>query len=209
MDFELIETILWENGEYFLSPLHVARLKRSAEYFNFEFSDKLINTSLTNTAKTLSTSLKYRIRLVLKKIGGLTITVAALEELPALPVKIAFSIKEIDKNDIFLKHKTTNRSLYDSELEKCRKNGLFDVIFTNQDKEITEGSITNIMIRRNGTYYTPPLSCGLLPGIYREYILKEQELPVKEKILYRKDIVEADEIMLINSVRKIVPAVLA
>ena len=36
-DFELLETLLWENGEYFLLERHIGRLAKSAEFFQIRF----------------------------------------------------------------------------------------------------------------------------------------------------------------------------
>ena len=124
-----------------------------------------------------------------------------------LPVKIALSDHRTDKSDEFLYHKTTFRKLYDHELTKYRTHGYFDVIFRNKNNEITEGTISNIMIRTGEIYLTPPVSCGILAGTYRDYLLKKDDFPLKEGILHQKDLESADEIFVINSVRKMIPAV--
>ncbi|RKY41733.1 MAG: hypothetical protein DRP85_05210 [Candidatus Makaraimicrobium thalassicum] len=216
-DLALIETILWENGAYFLPGLHMDRLERSAHYFAsrlasgslFPCNRPDIEKKLATLASHFDPSEKHRVRLLLKKGGELDLTSEILNTPDAYPAKIAVSDKRTDRNDIFLPHKTTNRLLYDRELAKYRADGFFDVIFLNQDNEVTEGAITNIMIRKGKDHLTPPLSSGLLGGVYRQWLLKTGELCLKEKILYRKDIQNADKIFVINSVRKMVPAVLA
>ena len=72
----------------------------------------------------------------------------------------------------------------------------------NTDGEVTEGAITNIVAKEGGEYFTPPESCGLLPGTYREYLLRSGELPLKEKVLRVEDLKNADKLFLVNSVRK-------
>ena len=76
------------------------------------------------------------------------------------------------------------------------------VIFLNEREEITEGAITNIFIMKEGKYYTPALNSGLLPGVFREYLLKEKK--ATECVLKLKDLKEADRILLVNSVCGIV-----
>ena len=112
------------------------------------------------------------------------------------------SIFRTSPGDIFLYHKTTNRELYGSEYERYRTKGYFDVIFLNTKGEVAEGAITNIVIKKNGRFYTPPLSSGLLPGVFRASLLKSGR--VKEKKIFLKDLRRADKIFLCNSVRGLV-----
>lgn len=207
-NFQLIETLLWEDGAYFLLDLHLERLQNSAHHFNFILNIDEINHFLESTAAALDPSIKYRLRLLLKASGRLQLDSRPLDEPEALPVKIAFSEKKTDKNDVFLLHKTTNRSLYDHELARYRAHGFFDCLFSNQDNEITEGAVTNVIISKDGEHFTPPLSSGVLPGVYRKYFINTGELNLKEKVLYKEDLLNADKILLMNSVRKMVPAIL-
>jgi len=206
--FSLIETLLWEKGEFFLLNLHLTRLQKSAQYFSYPYNKKDITKAIKNISDAFDVAKKYRIRLILKKSGELNVASNRLKALPTLPVKITFSNKRTDKNSVFFFHKTTNRAFYDKELTKYRKKGFFDVVFLNQDNEITEGAITNIIIQKNGNYLTPPLSSGLLNGVYRQYLLETDVLSLKEKILYKKDLLNADKIFVVNSVRKMLPAIL-
>ena len=66
---------------------------------------------------------------------------------------------------------------------------------------MTEGAISNIFVRKEKTFFTPPVACGLLPGVYRGHLLKKDPRKYKEKRLRLKDLEEADAIYLVNSVR--------
>lgn len=208
-DFDLIETILWEDGRYFLPELHIERLSKSAAYFSFRFDVPVIENELEKAATSMDVSSRYRVRLLLKKDGNVSTETYVLDNPDLSPLKITISRERTDTNDIFLYHKTTNRKLYDTELDKYRSEGFFDVLFLNEKEEITEGAITNIVIRKNGDYLTPPVPCGLLPGVYRKYLLQTDDIRLEEKVLYLEDLVSADEILLINSVRKMVHVVLS
>jgi para-aminobenzoate synthetase/4-amino-4-deoxychorismate lyase len=141
--------------------------------------------------------------MLLDKEGKVFIVSSVIDE--DCPEKIVdFSDKRTCSSDFFLFHKTTNRKMYDREYERCRQRGLYDLIFMNEKSQITEGVISNIFIRRNNHYYTPPLECGLLNGVYRRYILKKKILPAREKILFPEDIKTADEIIMTNAVRGMV-----
>lgn len=213
-DFSLIETLLAHNNSYFLLNLHMERLLSSANYFRsilgnqfFNFDINKIRYFLATNLATLNSDEKYKVRLLVDKNGRIDVSSILLEDIYD-PIKISFSDKKVKKQDPLLYHKTTNRSLYDSELSKYRKDGFFDVIFTNMDNEITEGAVSNILIMKNGRYFTPPVSCGLLDGTYRKHLFLEKKINLEEKILYKKDIFEADKVIVINSVRKTITALL-
>jgi para-aminobenzoate synthetase/4-amino-4-deoxychorismate lyase len=131
-----------------------------------------------------------------------------LDNVPS-PAIVSFSSKKTDKKDVYLYHKTTNRKIYEEELKDLRKKGEFDVIFTNKENEITEGAVTNIIIQKEKNFFTPPVSCGILNGVFREHLLRRGEIPLKEKILFKEDLVAADQIYMINSVRKMMPVTLS
>ncbi|MBU1784629.1 MAG: aminodeoxychorismate synthase component I [Candidatus Omnitrophica bacterium] len=206
--FDLIETMLWNNGSYYLSDLHLARMERSAAFFSFPFNKGELLAALKYKARSFDASKKYRIRISLDKDGKIKISAGSIKKALPAPVNIALSDKSTQKDNVFLSHKTTNRELYDSEFSKYRKKDCFDVLFFNEDGELTEGAITNVILRKDQEYFTPPISCGLLGGVYREHLMTCGEITIEEKVLRMEDLKNADEILLINSVRKIVPAVL-
>jgi branched-subunit amino acid aminotransferase/4-amino-4-deoxychorismate lyase len=206
--FSLIETILWESHLFFLLDLHLARLKKSADHFSFPCNISSIKEKLKDIGKNFITNEKYKVRILVNSTGDITVESEILIPLTEYPAKTVFSEIQIDKHDDFFKHKTTNRSLYNSEYTAAKKNGFYDVLFLNQDNEVTEGAISNISIQLNSKYFTPPLKCGLLPGVYRTYLLNIEHFPVIEQVLHKEDIFTADKTFLINSVRKIVPIIL-
>ncbi|MBM3252239.1 MAG: aminodeoxychorismate synthase component I [Candidatus Omnitrophica bacterium] len=205
-DFQLIETMLWRFPQgIFLLAYHLKRLSESAAYFGFRFNKKAIIDKLNKKTKFFDHSKKYRMRLLLSKDGNITIETKTLSSLDGL-AKIIFSEKKTNSVDYFLFHKTTQRKLYDDEYKKYKRLGFHDVIFMNEKNQVTEGAISNILIKTNGVFYTPPLDCGLLNGTYRQYLLRESKIPIKEKILHKNDIINADKIFLTNAVRGMVEA---
>jgi para-aminobenzoate synthetase/4-amino-4-deoxychorismate lyase len=142
---------------------------------------------------------EIRLRLLLKPSGEIGLEHRPLIASSSLIPKIAVSECKTQSKDPFLYHKTTHRGLYDNEHKKYAARGYFDVIFTNEKNQVTEGAISNIFVQIRGRYYTPPLNCGLLGGIERNVLIKK--LKVREKILYLKDLKRADKIILTNSVR--------
>lgn len=197
-DFKLIETMLCEAGTIKLPKYHLSRLKNSAEYFDFCFDEKIILKKLTGTIEKLGRAGSWRVRLLLSSDGRVDLFTEKIEKIKE-PVKIIFSKLKTNPEDIFLYHKTTQRQLYERELAKARQAGYFDVIFTNQKGEVTEGAISNIFFKKGRQLFTPPVASGLLNGVFRQYFMKKNL--VIEKVLYPEDLRQADEIFLTNAVK--------
>ena len=198
LNFHLIETMLYANGVAFLNE-HLSRMHFSASYFGIPFSKTRAKQILSKLK--LNKNNKYKIRLLLFMNGTFKTEVNTLDTNQPQKTKIIISKIKTDSKDIFLQHKTNFRSVYNAEYKKAVKKGLADYIFTNEKGEITEGCITNIFIKKNGRFYTPPLSSGLLNGIYRKALLKTNPKLYKEKIISLKVIKAAEEIYLCNSVK--------
>lgn len=199
-EFQLIETMLW-NGDFQFLPMHLARMQSSASYFGFPFDQCEITSRLTAEASLCEPGQLYRMRLLLDERGNLTVSrTNHIPDSSVLKGRIRLSSKRTLSTDIFLRHKTTNRELYDWNYAKCRASGLDDVIFMNEKDEVTEGTISNIFIKKGGRLLTPPLHCGVLPGIYRRYVL-ESDPASEEVVLTVQDLESADSIFLCNSLR--------
>ncbi|MFH1062822.1 MAG: aminodeoxychorismate synthase component I [Candidatus Omnitrophota bacterium] len=205
-DFKLIETMLWRKKcGFYLLEHHLNRLKRSAKFFEYPYSEKAILQNLNKLTLTLNKQWPYKIRLLLDQSGEIILDPAViLNKKTDLKHRIMLSEKHTDSADIFLYHKTTNRELYTSEYEKCKQLGFFDLIFCNEKNQITEGAVSNIFIKKQGIYYTPPIKCGVLPGVFRTYLINQKKLKLQEKILYLQDLKTADAIYCTNAVRGLV-----
>jgi para-aminobenzoate synthetase / 4-amino-4-deoxychorismate lyase len=201
--FKLIETICWEHGYRNLN-LHLDRIERSAQYFLFEFNRDDVEKALYANAPHVE---RARVRLLIDESGNHEIECHEIE-LPKNPIRIMISKYRTNSKDRFLYHKTTNRKLYDDELRSARAQGYFDVIFVNERDEVTEGTISNIFVEKNGKLYTPPLRCGVLPGTYRRYILESSKSDAQEKILRLEDLRSADRIYLTNAIQGMLEVVL-
>src|SRR5262249_8355657 len=86
------------------------------------------------------------------------------------------------------------------EYARATAEGFDEVLFLNERNELTEGAISNLFIRRKGRLLTPPLTSGLLPGIYRRHIL-ETDPTAEEAILTLEDLQTADANSICNSAR--------
>lgn len=196
--FTLIESLLFETGSgYFLYERHLKRLAESARYFGFAVDICAARSKLEKSAEAISG--RAKVRLILSRDGSLSVEVEPLD-LPTTDETswITFADVRVDSSDPFLYHKTSNRELYRRELEK--KPRCVDVIFINERNEVTEAANNNLVVRKDGLLVTPSATCGLLPGTFRAQLLETGE--ITEQILAPADLAQAEEIYLVNSVRK-------
>jgi para-aminobenzoate synthetase/4-amino-4-deoxychorismate lyase len=114
--------------------------------------------------------------------------------------RVRIAGERTDPADAMLFHKTTHRPLYTKAFAEATRDGLDDVLFLNARGELTEGAISNVFVENSGRWYTPPVECGLLAGVYRRHLL-ESRANVQEKILSGEDILRADAVYLVNAVR--------
>ncbi len=114
-------------------------------------------------------------------------------------------MEPVDSKDVFLYHKTTHREVY--EKAKGGMSDCDDVVLYNERGEVTETTIANIVVVKHGRKITPRVECGLLAGTFREHLLATGE--IEEGVVTTEDLVRADRIYVINSVRRWVRAELS
>jgi para-aminobenzoate synthetase/4-amino-4-deoxychorismate lyase len=113
-------------------------------------------------------------------------------EVFADPVELSISQSRVDPSEPHWFHKTLDRRRY-PEVDEG------EVVMVNLRGEVTETNISNLMVRFDDEWLTPPLDSGCLPGVYRQKLLDEGE--VVERILTLDDLRQADEIAVTNAVR--------
>lgn len=94
-------------------------------------------------------------------------------------------------------HKTMNYGDCILEKRKALDEGYDEFIFCNSKGEICEGTSSNIFFVKDQAVYTPKLSCGLLPGIMRDYLLNTEN--IVETVIRPGEISEFEECFLTNS----------
>lgn len=198
-DFQLLETLLWETeGGFFLLDEHMQRLGKSAAYFDVPLDQYAVLQGLEEEFHTYE-CVRIRVRLLVSRDGDFEIQAFPIEPSGnASPPRVKLAAEPIDSQEIFLFHKTTHRAVY--ERARADKPGCDDVILWNERGEVTESTMANVVIRKGGKLVTPPVECGLLGGTFREHLLKAGE--IEESVVPIADLKVAEEIFLINSVRK-------
>lgn len=204
------ETICLKEGRPILLNWHLQRLNEALNFFDIkkELSEKDIMGWLETqlyTKKTVIPDLH-----ALKIIVSSKNTIFKFRSNPysEYDYKKGFKLRysNIFRNETspLVYHKTINFG--DNILARNSIDGNLDeVIFLNTKGEICEGSLSNIFFVKESQIYTPKVSCGLLPGIVRKFLIAY--LPVKETSIYPKDIYIMDECFITNSLMGIMPVI--
>ncbi|WML39929.1 aminodeoxychorismate synthase component I [Neobacillus sp. OS1-2] len=196
-EFQLLESLLLEKGEYFLFEEHLHRLKNSAQYFGYPCDTKDIQRDLETFSKENGDVL-MKVRLLLAENGVINIEGTPIAQ-QGSALKVILANEPVDKNNLYLYHKTTNREVY-SSFQHEKPTEVFDVLLWNYDSELTEFTNGNVVLEIGGSLWTPPIESGLLAGTFREVLLRNGE--IREKIVTVADLHKSTKIWFINSVRK-------
>lgn len=81
--------------------------------------------------------------------------------------------------------------------------GIDEPLFLNTKGQVAEGATSNIFAVIDGEVVTPPVSCGLLPGVMRDFVLRVTG--AKERPLMPEDLMQADEVFSTNSLMGAMP----
>ncbi len=221
--FQIFETMhgTRENGVRY-RDLHLARLGRSAAELGFPFNADSLRERLAVHCGNLPEGTAHRVRLALSKNGEVEITggplgaVARLAQSAAgrfdesAPVGVLLACDHgfaaTRSREFLLRHKTTARAEYDRAWRLAEVKGGFDMLFFNERGELTEGGRSNIFVKLDGHWYTPPLGAGLLPGVMRHVLLEDPAMQARERTLTREDLVLAQALVICNALRGALPA---
>ena len=202
VEFSLLETLLWTLEEgFFLREKHIERMLDSAVYFDYPISKEEIEEYLDQISSKFNSP--QRVRLLLDKHGALSSQSmlqppsSAAGNLPGA-YKAILAKQPIDSDNVFLFHKTTKRDFYESVRRDAPDYD--DVLLYNELGELTEFTIGNLVVELDGKLFTPALSCGLLAGTFRAYLLETGQ--VAERIIRVEELKDCTQIFMVNSVRK-------
>lgn len=193
---DLFETMRLDNGVFSRTDRHIARLVASAAYFGIPVTSDRLSSALSNLAHNRPKGL-WRTRLRWTADGNISTESEPLEE-EFHPVRpFALSVDPVDRNDRTLFHKIADRSR--NALRKSAYPDVYDVLLQNRQGELTEFTTGNLVLEIGGARVTPPLDCGLLPGVLRAELLETGE--ISEQTVREDDLDRAERVWLINCLR--------
>jgi para-aminobenzoate synthetase/4-amino-4-deoxychorismate lyase len=190
--FDLLETLRWDPAEgFFVLERHVARMRDSADYFDFTFVENDVRHALDEAV--MGAKSPQRVRLLLSHDGRVRTEAQPLRVPPAI-LRVRVADGPMDLRDVFLFHKTTRRDAYNG----AARPDCDDTILWNEDGQATEATRANIVVERDGSRVTPPVECGLLAGTFRAELLASGEL--QEGVVTLDELRRAKHFWLVNSV---------
>jgi para-aminobenzoate synthetase/4-amino-4-deoxychorismate lyase len=191
---ELIETLKYDRTFVRLAR-HLKRMAESAKAFGLAFNATLAQEALIQAVEGRDGPL--RVRLTLDEEGRHQAAAVEFRSDHAFWV-YAVAPNRVRSGDPFLRHKTSWR---EGLQEGLVRPPIDELVLMNERGELTEGSRSNVFVRRGSRLITPPLTSGLLPGCLRAELL--------ESGVCREDVLtEADldgEVYFGNSLRGLVP----
>jgi para-aminobenzoate synthetase / 4-amino-4-deoxychorismate lyase len=201
--FELLETMLYDRDSgFFLLERHLQRLAESAEYFDFVIDMAEVRKQLNVFGRNLPGG-THRLRLIVGRTGHILLESVPLAlESPPHTFKLKLADQPIFSRNVFLYHKTTCRTVYKTAYES--RGDYDDVLLWNEQEQLTETTIANLVVEKQGRLLTPPVVCGLLPGVFRAHLLETGQ--IEEEIVTLEDLRQAQRVFVVNSVRKWIPA---
>jgi para-aminobenzoate synthetase / 4-amino-4-deoxychorismate lyase len=207
----LFETIRIEQGKACHIDMHLERIAKSASKLKIKFDLNKAIGLIKETCSQLDAHLIHRMRLDLSAEGLLSVKTAVIQNLEPGPVLWANDLLTDDttmsSSDRLLGHKVTRRKLYDQAWLAAEKLGAFDALFVNEQGFVTEGGRSNVFIKKDGQWITPPLASGCLPGVMRSIVLKDSKYQAIEQNISRLDVFNAEEVIFTNALRGIVKTI--
>jgi para-aminobenzoate synthetase/4-amino-4-deoxychorismate lyase len=196
MPFDLLETLALEEGRLRHVADHLARLQQAAAHFSIPWNAGAVHQCLQALADGHPQGL-WRVRLLLGAAGQPRAEAFALQPTPQ-PVRLQLAGGPLmEAHSEFVRFKTTRRAHYAAFAPT--ETGVFDTVLWNAAGEITESTFGNIAMLLDGRWVTPPLSCGLLPGVGRAVALRDGR--VCEAVVRLQDLPRVQGWAFINSLR--------
>lgn len=104
--------------------------------------------------------------------------------------------------------KTLSYAVNMASLREAHRRGADDVLFVSSDGYVLEGPTSTLVARFGETFVTPPASSGILAGTTQLALwehLDEQGLLHEDRMLTPDELLEADAVWLLSSVRLVAP----
>ena len=105
-------------------------------------------------------------------------------------------------------HKTTGYLRNLLALRDAHRARATEALIFNTKGRLAEGSLSNVFIVSEGRLLTPPVEEGLLAGITRAAVLElaaEVGVPAEQRPLAVREVLDADEMFLTNSIMELLP----
>ena len=207
------ETIGIEQGIPILLDKHLKRLERAADFLKLgSLSERGITARKiekyleeqkmrTEVQKEFGNLEHCALKIMLPK-ENMVYSLRANHYTPEKYEKGFFiDISAVKRNETspLVYHKTMNYGDCILEKRNATAAGMDERLFLNTKEQVSEGTVSNVFF----VICTPQVSCGLLPGILREYLCETED--VEETDIYVQDLKRYQECFVTNSLMGIMP----
>lgn len=222
------ETLRTYNRIPFLYERHTIRLRQSAERIDLDvpFDDESLRQWIDDTVNAAGDLTEAYIRILLTRgVGELTydlratptpslvIIVKPFDEPPqrVFDEGVRLSLVSILRNHpgsvnpIIKSNNLLNNAL---AMQEASKRGADEALMCNYRGELSECSMSNFFLVRDGKALTPRSDAGLLLGVTRAFMFEVGRavgVPVEEATLYPADLDTCDEAFITGSTRELNP----
>lgn len=197
--FRVIETFGWDGRRFPRVHRHMARMAATCARFGIAFDPMQVLVRLDALPETGP----LRIRVTVALDGRVVVSHAAMAQ-AARVWHVGIAMERLTSSNPWLGVKTTERAVYD-RVRGALTAGTDEMLFLNQCGEVCEGTITTLFFDAGQGLCTPPLTCGLLPGILRAELLDSGQC--REAVLPGVALGDV-RLWVGNALRGIVPAIL-
>jgi branched-chain amino acid aminotransferase len=221
----LFETMRARSGTVFRLDAHLDRLHAGARLFGIPVPPGLRDhvAAATRTAFTYGYD-HASVRLTLTRgpappglappphpAPTIALTISPLNP-PSEPRAVVATMARARRNEHSLTSGLKTLAYTESvlALSQARATGADDAIFLDTAGHVSEATASNIFAVIDGTLVTPPLSCGVLPGITRATVLEiapTLDIRIAEREIAEPELAMASEVFLTSSIREIAPLV--
>ncbi len=219
----LFETFRTYDGKPFLLKDHLTRLGEGAEEYGLCLPDKLEEEVHRAVAALLNANELREGYFRLNVSGGaegIGLT-AEVYENPRIIIYVKplppAKMKEKKLQTLKIRRNTPEGSVrrkshhYMNNILAKRETGAsgnVEGLFLTEKNRLSEGTVSNLFFIKQKTIHTPDTSCSCLPGVTSRFVMELASAlgyPVKEGSFHPKDMRDADEIFVTNSIQEIVP----
>jgi len=143
-----------------------------------------------------------------------TVFIAAKAYVPYLPERytrgfhLMVSSIQCSSRSPLTRMKTANYLANLLSRQDALSQGADDALLLNEKNFITETSTSNIFFCKNNVLKTPRIENGLLSGITRDVVIelaKQCDIEVLETDIYLKELLDAEEVFITNSIIEVMP----
>ena len=194
--FDVLETLGLHDGQFHAVDAHLERMATAAAHFGYPWNADAARATLQALLSAHAHG-DWRVRLLLQANGSTEAQAYALAASPArVCLQLATHALEQTEGE-FVRFKTTHRAHYDAFTPT--QSDVFDTVLWNARNEITECTRGNVAMLLRGQWVTPPLRCGLLPGVGRARALAEGR--VTEAVVRVSEVPDVTQWAFVNSLR--------